>query len=260
MSGHGHASPDDMRPHSNQTQDMLNTAGETKIRKPRKTRDGDNSSEEIYEQIYVALLEHRLVPGTKLAEERLASIFGATRARVRDALSRLAYEQIVELYPKKGWFVAKPSVDQARDVFEARRLIEPAVMHRLTRDITPEKLAQLREHLRLEMDARARDDKRAIIRLSGEFHNLAAALAGNSSYTRSLRELSTLTCLVILLYNAPISVSCRADEHTAITDAIAQGDADKAAQLMLDHLDHIQGSLNLDVVDNEVDLEAIFKR
>jgi DNA-binding GntR family transcriptional regulator len=133
-------------------------------------------------------------------------------------------------------------------------------MHRLTRDITPEKLAQLREHLRLEMDARARYDKRAIIRLSGEFHNLAAALAGNSSYTRSLRELSTLTCLVILLYNAPISVSCRADEHTAITDAIAEGDADKAAQLMLDHLDHIQGALNLDVTDNEVDLEAIFKQ
>src|SRR5258705_7707114 len=111
---------------------MLNTVGETKVRKTRKIRDGDNRSEEIYEQIYVALLEHRLTPGTKLAEERLATIFNASRARVRDALSRLAYEQIVEVFPKKGWFVAKPSVDQARDVFEARRLIEPAVMRRLS--------------------------------------------------------------------------------------------------------------------------------
>jgi DNA-binding GntR family transcriptional regulator len=240
--------------------DMEKTAKETQVHKTAKPRDGDNGSEEIYEQIYVALLEHRLVPGTKLAEERLAAIFGASRARVRDALSRLAYEQIVDLHPKKGWFVAKPSVDQARDVFEARRLIEPAVMRRLTREITPEKLTQLRDHLRLEMDARSRDDKRAIIRLSGEFHNLAAALAGNSSFTRSLRELSTLTCLVILLYNAPISVSCRADEHTGIIEAIAQGDADKAAQLMLDHLHHIEGALNLNVADEEVDLEAIFKR
>ncbi|GAB5097114.1 GntR family transcriptional regulator [Caballeronia sp. LP006] len=239
---------------------MLKTVGETQKLKPRKTGDGDNTSEEIYEQIYVALLEHRLVPGTKLAEERLASIFGVNRARVRDALSRLAYEQIVEVYPKKGWFVAKPSVDQARDVFEARRVIEPAVIARLTRSITPDKLAQMREHLRLEMDARERSDKRAVIRLSGEFHNLVATLAGNSSFTRSVRELSTLTCLVILLYNAPITSSCRADEHTAIVDAIAKGDGDKAAELMLHHLDHIQSALNLDVVEEEVDLEAIFKR
>lgn len=239
---------------------MLKTVGETQSNKPRKTRDGDNTSEEIYEQIYVALLEHRLVPGTKLAEERLASIFGVNRARVRDALSRLAYEQIVEVYPKKGWFVAKPSVDQARDVFEARRLIEPAVIHRLTREITPEKLAQLRRHLSLEMDARTRNDKRAVIRLSGEFHNLTATLAGNSSFTRSVRELSTLTCLVILLYNAPISASCRADEHTAIVDAIAENDGARAAELMLDHLDHIQSSLNLDVVEEEVDLEEIFRQ
>ena len=76
MSARRHVNPD-VRLNSNQTQHMLNTVGETKVRKTRKTRDGDNRSEEIYEQIYVALLEHRLVPGTKLAEERLASIFGA---------------------------------------------------------------------------------------------------------------------------------------------------------------------------------------
>ncbi|KMZ13873.1 Transcriptional regulator, GntR family [Candidatus Burkholderia humilis] len=80
----------------------------------------DSTSDEIYERIYLAILEHRLTPGTKLAEERLASIFKASRARVREALSKLAYEQIVEVFPKKGWFVAKPSVEQARDVFEAR--------------------------------------------------------------------------------------------------------------------------------------------
>jgi len=239
---------------------MLKTVGEKQTGKPRKTREGDSTSEDIYEQIYVALLEHRLLPGTKLAEERLASIFGVNRARVRDALSRLAYEQIVEVYPKKGWFVAKPSVDQARDVFEARRVIEPAVIRRLTRAATPDKLAQLRNHLRLEMDARERSDKRAVIRLSGEFHNLVATLSGNSAFTRSMRELTTLTCLVILLYDAPISASCRADEHTAVVDAIAEGEGERAVELMLHHLDHIESSLKLDVVEEEVDLEEIFRR
>jgi DNA-binding GntR family transcriptional regulator len=90
----------------------------------------ENTHDEIYERIYNAILEHRLPPGTKL-EERLAEIFGTSRARIREVLARLAHEQIVEPHPQRGAYVAKPSVEQARDVFEARRLIEPAVMRRL---------------------------------------------------------------------------------------------------------------------------------
>lgn len=226
----------------------------------KKSGAAESSSDEIYERIYLALLEHRLMPGTKLAEERLASIFNSSRARVREALSRLAYEQIVEVFPKRGWFIAKPSVEQACDVFEARRVIEPAVMRRLAKGMNPEKLRALRAHTQQEMEARKAGDKRAVIRLSGEFHNLAASLAGNSSFTRSLRELSTLTCLVILVYDAPIATSCRADEHERIVTALANGDGETAAQLMLDHLDHIEGSLKLDATEQEVDLEAIFLR
>ena len=163
----------------------------------------ENTHDEIYEKIYVAILEHRLHPGTKLVEERLAEIFGVSRARVREVLARLAHEQIVELIPQRGAYVAKPSIEQALDVFEARRLIEPAVLRRLIETLTPEKLARLRQHQELELDARRRDDKRAVVRLSGEFHTLAAELAGNTALARSMRELSMLTCLIIFLYDAP---------------------------------------------------------
>jgi len=218
----------------------------------------ENAQDEIYERIYVAILEHRLHPGTKLAEERLAEIFGVSRARIREVLARLAHEQIVELYPQRGAFVAKPTIEQALDVFEARRLIEPAVLRRLVQTLTPEKLARLRQHQELEFDARRRDDKRAVIRLSGEFHSLAAELAGNTALARSMRELSVLTCLMIFLYDAPTTDSCRADEHTQIIDAIAKRDAARAERLMLEHLDHIETSMKLETATPEVDLETIF--
>jgi DNA-binding GntR family transcriptional regulator len=219
----------------------------------------ENSQDEIYEKIYVAILEHRLHPGTKLVEERLADIFGVSRARIREVLARLSHEQVVELYPQRGAYVAKPSIEQARDVFEARRLIEPAVMRRLIETLTPEKLARLRQHQDLELDARRRDDKRAVIRLSGEFHSLAADLAGNSALARSMRELSVLTCLMIFLYDAPTSESCRADEHSQIIEAIAKRDSAKAERLMLEHLDHIESGMKLEATTEEVDLEAIFR-
>ena len=141
----------------------------------------ENSNDEIYDKIYVAILEHRLHPGTKLVEERLAEIFDVSRARVREVLARLAHEQIVELIPQRGAYVAKPSAEQARDVFEARRLIEPALLRRLIATYSRRRWRGCAQHLELEADARRRDDKRAIVRLSGEFHTLLADLAGNSA-------------------------------------------------------------------------------
>jgi DNA-binding GntR family transcriptional regulator len=217
----------------------------------------EKSADEIYEKIYAAILEHRLQPGTKLGEERLAEIFGVSRARVREVLARLAHEQIVELFPQRGAYVAKPSIEQARDVFEARRLIEPAVLRRLIDTLDPEKISQLRSHVEREADARRRGDKRAVIRLSGEFHTLAAELAGNSALARTMRELCMLTCLVIFLYDAPTALSCRDDEHQMIIDAVARRDRPRAEKLMLAHLDHIEGSLNLEGVETEADLETI---
>ncbi|CAM2170977.1 HTH-type transcriptional repressor RspR [Paraburkholderia sacchari] len=217
------------------------------------------SQDEIYERIYAAILEHRLHPGTKLAEERLAEIFNASRGRIREVLARLAHEQVVELIPQKGAYVARPSIEQALDVFEARRLIEPAIMRRLIETLTPEKLERLREHEALEAGARKREDKRAVIRLSGEFHSLAADLAGNSALARTMRELSVLTVLMIFLYDAPTATCCRADEHSHIVDAIAKRDAARAERLMLEHLDHIQGSMKLESASEQVDLEEIFR-
>jgi DNA-binding GntR family transcriptional regulator len=229
------------------------------VRKSTPRLDREKTIDEIYERIYAAILEHRLHPGTKLGEERLADIFGVSRARIREVLARLAHEQIVELYPQRGAYIAKPSIEQARDVFEARRLIEPAVLRRLIDTLTPERVSRLRQHLELESDARRRDDKRAVIRLSGEFHTLAAELAGNSALARSMRELCMLTCLTIFLYDAPTATSCRNDEHSLIVEAIAKRDRVRAEKLMLDHLDHIERSLKLDNNSAEVDLEAIFK-
>ncbi len=226
---------------------------------PGSRAEREKSVDEIYERIYIAILEHRLHPGTKLGEERLADIFGVSRARVREVLARLAHEQIVDLFPQRGAYVAKPTIEQARDVFEARRLIEPAVLKRLVDTLTNEKINRLRQHVELEADARRRGDKRAVIRLSGEFHTLAAELAGNSALARTMRELCMLTCLIIFLYDAPTAQSCRDDEHQMIIDAVARRDRARAEKLMLDHLDHIESSMSLDDGNGEADLEAIFK-
>jgi len=216
------------------------------------------SEEGIYERLVAAIFEHRLPPGTKLGEENLARIFGVTRARVRAVLPRLAHEGLVALEPNRGAFVAQPTVGQARDVFEARRLIEPGIATRLARQ--PDRaaaVARLRQHVTAERRARAAGDVRTIVRLSGEFHMLLADLSGNVVLSKSMRELALLTCLIIALYDRPATPSCLGEEHGDITDAIAAGDARRAAALMVEHLNHVEKELDLSMgVEAPVDLAA----
>lgn len=218
----------------------------------------EKNQEEIYQKIYTAILEHRLPPGTKLVEERLAEIMKVSRARIRDVLARLAHEQVVNLIPQRGAYVAKPTPEQATQIFEARRLLEPYLLRSLIGNLTPDKLERLRQHQALEGEARRRQDKRAIVRLSGEFHTLISELAGNEPLATTMRKLSTLTCLIIFLYDAPTASSCRADEHAQIVDAIENRDIDGAQRLMMEHLAHIESSLNLEPEGDDVDLAAIF--
>ena len=67
-----------------------------------------------------------------------------------------------------------------------------------------------------------------------------------------------MTGLVRFLYAATTATSCLADEHTKIIDGVARRDAPRAEKLMLDHLKHIEGSLELDASSEDVDLESIF--
>jgi DNA-binding GntR family transcriptional regulator len=208
------------------------------------------SKDDIHARIYTAIVEHRLLPGTKLTEERVAELFGVSRTQVRGVLQRLAVEQLVTLIPNRGAFVTTPSADEARDVLDVRRTLEPGVVARLIDRIAagqaPDALRRLRSLVDREHRAHLRGDRRAAVRLSGEFHVLLAELSGSGLYLRMMRELTPLTCLAILSFDAPTHAACPDDEHGRLIDAIEAGDTAAAAAQMVAHLRHIEQSLGLD--------------
>ncbi len=204
-----------------------------------------HSQDQMYEKIMAAVIEHRLPPGTKLGEDRLAELFGVSRAKVRQLLARLAHEGIVTQQPNRGAFVTEPTLAQAREIFELRKLIEPAVVKTVARGAGKAMVKRLQGHLARERQAAAANDHRAMIRLTGEFHLLLAELAGNATTLRVLREMETLTSLVIYLYDGPSMPACRDNDHVAIVAAIAKGDAARASALMLEHLGEVESCLDM---------------
>lgn len=221
------------------------------------------SKADIHDRIYTAIVEHRLQPGTKLTEERVAELFGVSRTQVRGVLQRLAVEQLVTLVPNRGAFVTTPSAAQAHDVLDVRRTLEPGVVARLIERIASgdarDAVKQLRRLVKREQEAHARGDRRTAVRLSGEFHVLLAELSGSSIYHRMMRELTPLTCLAILSFEAPTAAACPNDEHARLIDAIEAHDVAATAALMIEHLHHIERALNLNRPDDagEIDLEAV---
>lgn len=203
------------------------------------------SDDEIVERLLAAILEHRLPPGTKLGEDRLAETFGVSRTRIRQVLFRLAGEKVVRQIANRGAFVAEPTVAEARDVFDARAAIEPLLVRRLAARATAADVARLREHTTREQAAHAAGDLRMQIKLSGEFHTLLAGMAGNAVLAEMLRELVARSSLIIAVYGTRGGSDCAADEHLRLADAVRRRDAAQAAQAMHDHLANVERTLDL---------------
>lgn len=215
---------------------------------------------DIVERIFDAVIEQRLPPGTKLSESALCEAFGVGRMRIRRSLLLLASREVVELHANRGAFVASPTPEQAREVFEARLALEPNIARLAVQRASAEDIAALTRHLEMEYVAHKERRRHDAIRLSGQFHTLLAQVAGNAILIRTMKELVTRTSLIIGLFGAGVS-NCRDDDHAAIVGAFHTRDAEKAAWMMTLHLRHIQDHLELGTKSTDsVDLMELFRK
>ena len=216
---------------------------------------------DIVERIFEAVIEQRLPPGTKLSESALCEAFGVGRMRIRRSLLLLASREVVELHANRGAFVASPTPDQAREVFEARLALEPNIARLAVQRASEEDISVLTRHLEMEYLAHRERHRHDAIRLSGQFHTLLAQIAGNAILLRTMKELVTRTSLIIGLFGAPGVSNCRDDDHAAIVAAFRTRDAEKAAWMMTLHLKHIQKHLEQGArMTDSVDLMELFGR
>lgn len=232
---------------------------ESVAEKPAR-RDRGQSEDAIVERIFEAVIEQRLPPGTKLSESALCEAFGVGRMRIRRSLLLLASRDIVDLQSNRGAYVSSPTPEQAREVFEARRSIEPNVARLAVERAAAPDIEALAQHLRQESLAHADGDRRRAIRLSGAFHVKLAEIAGNAIMLRMVKELVTRTSLIIGMFGASLAASCPDDEHQNILRTLEARDPETAADLMREHLRHIEAQIDLTAEPAaNVDLVTLFK-
>ena len=217
----------------------------------------------IREQLRDAIIDRRLAPGTKLNETEVGALFEVSRTVARSALQMLGFEGLVRIERNRGAFVANPTPEEARWVFDSRRLIEPALALPAAQRITSVDIAAFRDSLAEEsrlMNERGSSARRAEIRASGDFHLVLARVAGNAILQRFMEELVARSSLVIALYGRTGASSCGHSEHRGILDALEARNGPLAAQRLLQHIDHIEADLDLRVVEGLALRDALAPR
>jgi len=200
----------------------------------------------IVEALTRAIVEHRLLPGAKLAEQKLASHFGVSRTLIRQALFRLLQNKLIRMEPARGAFVAAPSVEEAQQVFSVRRMIEAEMVRGFLKDVTPAKINALKAHIKQEREAVHQEDVSGRTELLGDFHVRMAELMGNQVLAEILGELISRCALITLMYQSRHAAEHSTAEHEDIVDALDAKDEALAVQLMNEHLIHVEASLTFD--------------
>jgi DNA-binding GntR family transcriptional regulator len=230
-------------------------------KRKRLARVGPATDDAIHHDITAAILDGRLKAGTRLAEHRLAAIFGVSRERIRKILHRLGAERRLEIIPNRGARVPRPSPDEIRSIYEAHRVLEAGVLQQLMRHLSASVIERLDRHHAEERAAVARGDRETFVRLSGQFHMLLVDALGNPELSRFLRDLLSRSSIMVSVYEPAHQSICAADEHGDIIEALRAGDLARALDLSRHHFQHVEERVSHGAgEDAPPDLEAIFGR
>lgn len=194
-------------------------------------RQDENASERAYRELKQMIVRCDLEPGSELREATVSQLLDIGRTPVREALGRLVHDGLVQVRSRQGYRVTPTSLADVREVFELRLILEPAAVEMAIRNSSPDDLAQLHGLAHATHGRAAQADEYLSDHLA--FHVALAERSGNPRIAKAVRDL-----LIEMERLLRLSLSVRADEpivdeHHALYDALASGDAEGAQVAMV---------------------------
>lgn len=189
--------------------------------------------DQVLNNLRRAIIEMRFQPGQRLVERELVELTGASRTSVREALSQLSAEGLVETVPHKGTIVARPSVQEATELYDVRALLESLMARRFVERASDQELKDLRHALgeiekagSLPELVAAKDEfYRVMGRTSLTVYNLLASLHARVSLLRSMS------------LSEPGRLADTVSELREMVEAAERRDVDSAARASQRHVE-----------------------
>ena len=204
-----------------------------------------HAAPQVFEQLRELIIALELTPGTVLSRAELAERFGLSQTPIRDALIRLAEEDLVDIFPQHATVVTQISVSSARQAHFLRRSIELEVVRKLALDASATLIARLRGYIDLQQTVTGSGDYRDFVAADQAFHQHMYEAAGVPDLWALVRRLSGhLDRLRRLHLPKEGKAEAVIRDHRRIVDAISKRDPDGAATRVQQHLSGTLGQVD----------------
>lgn len=189
--------------------------------------------QKAYDYMKRQIVSGELLPGAIISEKELIGKLGISRTPIREAIQRLAEENLLVVMPSRGTIVSHISMDDIRQVYEARKLIEPFVVRQAVGRVNTDRMKEFREIFDQQIGYDPQDND-----WDYEFHLYLAECAGNRFFYKQIQELMTQSMRVRMLSSEKKVQRFEQSkaEHLALIDAVLNGDQEAAAEAVMNHL------------------------
>lgn len=186
------------------------------------------------------IAEGQLRPGSKLSEQSLAQALGVSRNTLREAFTVLGNELILTRIPNRGVFVASPGMDDVREIYAVRRMIEPAALQ-----WGPElNVPGLERIVKRARAALASGKIEAMADANQRFHEEVVRASGSAQLQELMtRVLAQMRLVFHAMSDAPDFHSHYVELNASLVDLLRAGERDQAAQALRGYLDTAETEL-----------------
>ena len=201
----------------------------------------DTTSELLADRAYAALRDRivalRIAPGAPINEDALGRELDMGRTPVREAIKRLALENLVTVFPRRGTFASDINITDLAHISEVRAQLEPHAAYRAAERITDSQRAEL-AGLLIELDLRrGAEELEMLMELDATVHRFIYRCAGNPFLEETLGRYLNLSLRIwYLVIDRLPHLFARVHEHEEVLHAIESGQGERAREILTRHI------------------------
>lgn len=197
--------------------------------------------EQAYDKLKELIITGALEPGALQNEKRLAEALGVSRTPVREALLELSQEGMVAFVQGKGVEICKFTIQQIREVFEIRRIIEGYIIKKIAPRLTDLEINEIDKNIRNQEKMLLKTDRPAFIEYDKQFHLYMAARIGNHQIGSILDNLRDQMHLMgIRAVEDGSRMKQVIEEHRAIFSGLKEKNPQTAFDALIHHLENTE--------------------
>lgn len=204
---------------------------------PRTAAQGGLLADRAYRELRDRLVTLRIAPGEPIDEDLIGRELQMGRTPVREAIKRLALENLVTVFPRRGTFASDINITDLAHISDVRTHLESHAAYRAAERITDAQRTELTGLLDELQASRGTDDLESLMELDARVHRFIYRCAANPFLEETLGRYFNLSLRIwYLVIDRLPHLFARVHEHQDVLVAISAGDADRARDILAAHI------------------------